>query len=335
MKQPSVASENQSGNWQLTVIAVILIGCVLTYLGPILTPLFSAVFVYFLIRPAADWLMRRGLAKWIAYLILFLLASAVVTGLMWILGENAIRFQKDWPRYRNGFLELATQWGVEEQASEVLSALTPERLISMVVNTGTKATEFGMLIVFYLFFLIMAVPKLPARVNRGFPTARAERVLAIGNAISDGMAKYMEVKTSVNAGLAISVGIVLAWFRVDYWPLWAVLMFALNYVTYVGSMAALVPPMLLGFLKHPTGVAILLVVLLIAIRFVWIDILEVRMAGKHMNIDSLVLLLFMSYWGWAWGLIGLVLAVPIATCIRAGLAEVEATKPFAELMSED
>jgi predicted PurR-regulated permease PerM len=43
----------------------------------------------------------------------------------------------------------------------------------------------------------------------------------------------------------------------------------------------------------------------------------------------------MAYWGWAWGLIGVVLALPIATCIRAGLAAVDSTRPIAGLMSED
>lgn len=330
-----LASQRTQPNWQLTVIAVITIGAAVTYLGPILSPLFASVFVYFLIRPAADWLKRRGCEAWVAYLLLFLLASTVVTALLWVLAVNALRFQQDWPHYKQGFLELADRWGVKERALEALSALTPEKLIAAMVNNGAKAAEFGMLLVFYLLFLSLAAPKFPSRVRRALPDEQADKFLAIGTAISDGMAKYMEVKTAVNAGLAISVGLILALFKIDYWPLWAVMMFALNYVTYVGSVVALTPPILLGFVQLNTDTAMFLAILLVGIRFFWIDMMEVRLSGQHMNIDSMILLLFMSYWGWAWGLMGLVLAVPIATCLRAGLHAVEATRPIARLMSED
>jgi predicted PurR-regulated permease PerM len=319
----------------LTAVAIILIGAAVTYLGPILKPLLSAVFVYFLIRPAADWLRRRGCPAWLAYLLLFLPASAAITGLLWVLAVNAVGFQHDWPMYKGRLLDLAARWGLQDRVSEGLSTFTPEKLIGFVVTTGAEAAEFGLMLIFYLMFLSLTAARFPDRVRRSYPPERADRILAVGSSVSDGMARYMEVKTAVNAGLALTIGPVLAWYGVDYWLLWAVLAFALNYVTYIGSVAALAPPILLGFLELPLGTAVLLAALLVAIRFIWIDVLEVRLSGRHMNIDSLMLLVFMAYWGWAWGLIGVVLAMPIATCIREGLAAVESTRPIAGLMSED
>ena len=322
-------------SWQLTAIAVILIGAAVTYLGPILKPLLSAVFVYFLIHPAADWLKRRGCPAWLTYLVLFLPASAAVAGLLWVVAVNAVGFQHDWPIYKGRLLDLAARWGLQERVSEALGTLSPEKIIGFVAGAGADAAEFGVMLIFYLMFLSVTAARFPNRVRRSFPPDRADRILAVGSSVSDGMEKYMEVKTAVNAGLALTVGLVLAWFGIDYWPLWAVLTFALNYVTYIGSVVALVPPIMLGFLELPLASAVLLSVLLAAIRFIWIDVLEVKISGRHLNLDSLLLLLFMAYWGWAWGLIGVVLAMPIATCIRAGLAAVESTSPIAGLMSED
>ena len=65
-------------SWQLTVIAVILIVAVVTFLGPILKPLLSAVFVYFLIRPIADWLIARGVRPFHAYVLLFASTAVLV-----------------------------------------------------------------------------------------------------------------------------------------------------------------------------------------------------------------------------------------------------------------
>lgn len=332
-------SENDStrslSNWQLTVIAIILIGATITYLGPILKPLFSAIFVYFLIRPAAHWMKRRGYSVSWAYLILFLLASAAVTALLSILSVNTARFQRDWPMYKQKFLDAATHWGLQDRLTEGMGLLTPETVISFVASTAAESAEFGLMLVFYLLFLTLAAPKFPKRIHRAFPPDRAERILAVFEAVTDGMAKYMEVKTGVNAGLALTAGVVLAAFGIDYWLLWTVLIFALNYVTYIGVIAALIPPILLGFLQLPLPAAVSLFVLLMAIRFIWIDLLEVQISGRHLNIDSLLLLVFMAYWGWAWGLIGLVLAMPIATCLRAAFAAVKTTEPIALLMSTD
>ena len=322
-------------NWQITVIAVILIVAVVTVLGPILKPLLSAVFVYFLIRPAAHWMKRHGYSASWAYLILFLIASGAVTALLSILSVNAVRFQRDWPMYKQQFLDAATRWGLHDRLSEGMNLLTPETVISFVASTAAESAEFGFMLVFYLLLLTLSAPKFPKRVHRAFPPEQAERILAVFAAVTDGMAKYMEVKTAVNAGLALTVGIVLAAFGIDYWLLWTALIFAMNYVTYIGAVAALIPPILLGFLQLPLAAAITLFVLLMAIRFIWIDLLEVQISGRHLNLDSLLLLVFMAYWGWAWGLIGLVLAMPIATCLRAAFAAVEATHPVAALMSGD
>lgn len=332
MEKSDTPAEGRRPTWQLTVIAVVLIVAAVTYLGPILKPLLSAVFVYFLIRPIADWLIDRGFKPFSAYLLLFGTTTVVVVAAFSILAIQAMAFRNQWGEYQKLILKYAENFGLSAKAEDLLSM---KSVVDYAVSPAMSVIEFGLMLIFYLLFLIIAIPKLPERIRRAYPGETSERMMRISSEVALGMQKYMEVKTAVNAGMGFVVAVVLFFFGIDYWLLWGALMFALNYVTYIGSLVALVPPIALGFLTLSPGMAIFLTVVLIGIRTIGVDYVEVRLSGQHLNVDSILLLTFMAYWGWAWGLIGLVLAMPMATCLRMALAADERTHGLAVLMSED
>src|SRR5205085_11505984 len=105
---------------------------------------------------------------------------------------------------------------------------------------------------FYLLFLTLGAQRLAGRVRRACPGERGARLLAISGQVSAGMEQFMKVKTLVSAGMALSAAAILYPFGLDRWALWAFLFFALNYVTYVGSIAACVPPIVLAYLDLPS-----------------------------------------------------------------------------------
>ena len=82
-------------------------------------------------------------------------------------------------------------------------------------------------------------------------------------------------------------------------------------------------------------VAVIVGALLVLNRLVWIDLLELRLTGRQLNVDSSLLLVFLAYWGWTWGIVGLLLAVPMLTSLKIVLANISDTWPLARLMSEE
>jgi predicted PurR-regulated permease PerM len=173
-------------------------------------------------------------------------------------------------------------------------------------------------------------------VERAFPGERARQLREIGTKVSDGMEKFVQVKTAVSAGLALSTAVVLYLFGLRHWLLWSFLFFALNYITYIGSIAACVPPVVLAFLQFESPwAATALAVLVVLNRFFWIDYVEIRLSGKRLNLDSVLLFVWLAYWGWAWGVVGLVLAFPMLHSLKIVLENVDATRRWAVLMGED
>ncbi|MFN0138451.1 MAG: AI-2E family transporter, partial [Phycisphaerae bacterium] len=75
--------------------------------------------------------------------------------------------------------------------------------------------------------------------------------------------------------------------------------------------------------------------LVVANRIIWIDFVEIKYSGKSLNVDPVLLLLSIAYWGWFWGILGLILAVPMTVCLKIALSNLEKGKPWAILLSEE
>ena len=57
-----------------------------------------------------------------------------------------------------------------------------------------------------------------------------------------------------------------------------------------------------------------------------------KVYGNRLNLSPVVILLFLVFWGWLWGIVGALLAVPIAAAIQIALAQIPALAPLAVLM---
>jgi predicted PurR-regulated permease PerM len=320
---------------QILLTTVVMVG-VVTYLGPILKPFLVAVFLYFATKSAAGFLIRRGFPALRAYLTLFVVGSVAVAAIALQVYGEALAFQEQWPRYQQRILALVGGGPRQGRTLSELFAASSQEAFQYLFGQGLGLVELLTITFFYLLFILLSAGRLARRVRRAFPGSRGEQVVAVADKIGVGMERFMRVKTLVSLGLGVSSAAILYLFGLEGWLLWGILFFALNYITYFGSMAACVPPVLLAFLDlDRPAAAIALAALVVLNRFVWVDYVETRLAGRHLNIDSILLFLWLAYWGWAWGVVGLVLAFPMVTSLKIVLENVEATKGWAVLMSDE
>lgn len=320
----------------LFVIAVAVVGTIVAHMGRVLEPLVIAVFLYFIVDAIAVWLERYGAPKWLSYTVLLggamvlfvVVAQITVRNLAELAEPKVLEAYEEkavalGERVATGMGETVRSWA--KSAEHEITQQAPGRI--------AEVTEFGLMMFFYLIFILLNAPRLPQRVRRAYPD-RAGQIMGASATISHRLQRYMSVKTVVSIGLGVTSAIALALLRVDYWALWGVLFFLLNYITYVGSIVACVPPAALALLQHDVVWGLVVAAVLIGIRFVWIDVVELRMSGHELNIDPLLLLLATAFWGWVWGAPGLVLAVPMMTALKVILENIEGTRHWAIMMSE-
>ena len=117
---------------------------------------------------------------------------------------------------------------------------------------------------------------------------------------------------------------------------WAFLIFIVAYIPVIGGLIAIVAPPLFALLQFDgLWQAIVLLVVLNGIGIVVGNFIYPRMQGRSLNIDPVVVLLALAFWGAIWGLAGAFLSTPLTVTAMVILAQFEGTRWIAVLLSAD
>ena len=116
---------------------------------------------------------------------------------------------------------------------------------------------------------------------------------------------------------------------------WAFLIFILNFIPTIGSLIATIFPAVFCLFQFGTFLPSLLVLGIVGtIQVIVGNLLEPKIMGSSMNISPLVTILSLSIWGALWGIIGMILSVPIMVVMIIIFSQFEKTKPLAIMLSE-
>ena len=320
----------------LTILILALI-----HLRPVLEPFIIAVFIFFLLAPGAHWLNDRGMPLFPAY-------ALVVTGLatlfllvgMWLY-QDLSSFLEGTEQYAQKFDDLMAKWEGETVLGFTISfeglRISESQIESAVISLFGEISSFvslALTVFVFLVFIIVEAETLPKRLAAAYPSDTEENLKVILSDIGEGVFRYVILKTAVSLGAGVVTAVILIAMGIPGWLLWSMLTFLLSYVPYIGSLVALIPPAILGFLLLEPTSAIFLVVLLIAKEQIWGQFIENKLFGSSLDISPIVLLLVTAFWFWLWGIMGMILAVPMAVIAKIILSNIPETRPISILLSE-
>ena len=135
---------------------------------------------------------------------------------------------------------------------------------------------------------------------------------------------------------ALPVVAILWAFGVSFPGMWGVLAFVGNFIPYVGSLVAFVLPVLLAFLElEPAWRPLAVLALLVLVQFVTNNFVEPRLTAHAVDLSPLVVLVALAFWGLCWGVVGMVLAVPLTVMLKIVWENIALTRPLARLMAEE
>jgi AI-2 transport protein TqsA len=152
-------------------------------------------------------------------------------------------------------------------------------------------------------------------------------------AVAQKVRRFMLNRTLISAIAAVTEGGWLWLMGVDFAPFWAVLIFFLNYLPNLGSIIAVTLASLLAFAQFGVTWGIVVAAGLTAIDQVLGNFLDPKLQGRTLGVSSLVVLLSVIFWGWIWGVVGALLAVPLTLTIILICAHVPTLEPVAVLLS--
>ena len=315
----------------LACLVVVVYG--LKAAAPILLPTAMALFLAVLSLPMMLWLSHHKVPAGLATVITVLIFVSLV-GLLILAGSSSVTvLQANLDLYQDLFVQrvgAVIDWADSLSDFDITPYVTtaaitdlidPTWVVDLVRGAIGRIAQFAGTT--FIVFLIMAFMLGEVTV---FPE-KIRYVLGENGGDEDRLAKvvtevqtYLGIKTMVSAATGLVLGLWASVMHLEFPLLLGLIALVLNYVPTVGSMIAAVPAVLLsivlfGSVPHALGVAMGYVV----VNVLFGNILEPNLLGRRLGLSTLVVILSLLFWGWAWGPLGALLSVPLTVMVKIWL----------------
>ena len=333
----------------LVLIAAVAVGAALYWLSEILTPLVLAIFLMFMIDGLAR-IVRRYLpilpegAALPLSLVLIILAFL---GSVWLIIDGFAGFASQVQTFSErinvviGDIAALVNYEAAPTLEELIARLDLQKYMGSAATAvargvqGIAADAFFVLV--YLGFLIASRDGFRRKVVVLFPE-RDDRKEAVHvfDRVRSGVEGYIWVQTVTGLMIAGGCWAVMAAVGLENALFWAFLIFLLSYIPIIGGAVAGLAPAAFALVQFDSyWQAIVLFGVIQAWLFIVGNLVLPKMQADDQNIDPVVVLLSLAFWGAIWGVTGAFLSTPLTVMAMAVMAEFKGSRWIAVLLSGD
>ncbi|MEC8494142.1 MAG: AI-2E family transporter [Planctomycetota bacterium] len=330
----------------LLVIAVIATGAALQAMADVMIPFALAMFLAIALSPVVDGLAERTrLSRPLSVALTMLLGVLLLAVVGGVVASSIADYNQrfgapgvDGAVQEAGVATSNVRDGEGAAGQGALAGLVtrlPEKLQGavgdltgklesllpgLVALLGTVLSQ-GVTVVIFLLFLLLE--------------QRNERDSGVGGEVRERVKQYISVKVLTSAVTGIAVGLALWAVGAPMPMLFGLVTFLLNFIPTIGSVIAVALPLPLLLATDATTLTIVLALALPgAIQFAVGQIWENKLLGDAFDLRASVVLLALVFWGKIWGIVGMILATPIAAVLKTLMEGQELTRPLARLMGQ-
>jgi predicted PurR-regulated permease PerM len=337
--------ENKVGLFSSAVLLIFLVGLLLRLAKPVFFPFFLAIFFYFILSPVLAALMRLKIPK-VPAVVLIIVSAFLLFYLLGVLFYNSGRaFAASLPDYAQSlnsvFSSIAEKFNLSRFNwdpwlwSKTLDAGKVANFFLRSMNQVFSFFSTFVLIFVFLVFMLSGRGKLKTKVDRAFSHTRGARINQIIEKIDRQVQKYLVIKTGISLLSGTLTMLVLLAFGVDFAVMFGFLTFLLNFIPSLGSIASFGLASIFAALQYGRIFpALWMLLVLIGLDTVLSNVLEPKLMGRGLDLSPLVVLFSLFFWGWLWGIPGMILAVPLMAVIKIVCANIPSLMPVAEIMSK-
>lgn len=328
-------------------ICLILAGAALKLTTPVVLPFVIAVLLTFVLEPLIVMLEKIRIPRAIAVVLVVVAASAGIALVAVILFGSAKTIFTLYPKYEERFTEIyiriATlfQLPYNEHLSLFQNLWDQLGLRQKVQALAIRLSQSSLsiltqltMVVLFVIFLLMEIGHFRDRVQVAFAGKLSDRIQRISEAVITQVARYLSIKFFISLATGLLCGGLLALIGMDFPILWGVLSFILNFIPSIGSIAAgggVAVFALVQFWPTP-GPIIAAIAIMLGVNMILGNIVEPRVQGYNLGLSPFVILVSLLAWGWLWGFVGLVLAVPMTVIVKIVCENVPILEPISVIM---
>lgn len=190
-------------------------------------------------------------------------------------------------------------------------------------------------VILFLVFLLFEFESLKTKISLAFSDEQTnQKIMTIARNTVTEVTHFLSIKFMVSllTGLIVFLGTFAI--NMDFPIIWGFLAFILNFIPTFGSIISWSLTTLFAILQfYPAwGKIIFVAVLVLSVNMILGNIIEPRWEGTDLGISPLVILVSLSFWGWMWGFVGMVLAVPLMVIIKIICENIDILRPVAIIM---
>jgi AI-2 transport protein TqsA len=342
---PKGPDRRVTSNILLSLITILIAGVILRLARSVFIPVLIAAFLAYFMDPLVALLRRFKVPIVLGVIIagvLFLGASSVFS---YFLYDNTLEFARKLPSYQAAFVNMLTDAVERFQVLtgdffelRVLDELKKIQIGSLVFSTVSSIANLvaDFLLVFLFSLLILASKyTLTRRLLRSFPRKGARRLVLVLVHIDKDLRKYVGIKSLVSMIIGASSGVALALFQVEFAIVLGFLTFVLNFIPYLGSLVAVILPVLIALVQFASiAKALWILLVLVILQNLVAQVLEPTLVGSGLKIPIPVVFFALFFWGWFWGAPGVLLAIPLVTSLKIVMEDVPSLRPVALMLEK-
>lgn len=324
------------------LVALLAIFLILKSATEIIVPFLIAVTIAILLSPIFSYLETKHIPKAVSLIFITLLVLIPVILLGGYVGQEVQDFAKNYDTIQQGFDEwfkkfslfLATI-GIEVSLGELKAVVGKTNFTELIQNLAVQAKD-QFSDIFLIFFIVAFILMESTYLYNKLVKIMRKKDGNIGKemVIIDKVQSYFLIKMKTSMLTAMWVMIVLWYFDIEYFLLWATLAFFFNFIPVVGSILAAIPAILMALVTQDPMTTVWVTLWYVIINMVVGNILEPKIMGKGLGLSALVIFLSMTFWGWVFGPAGMILSVPLTMGMQFLFDQYEETKWVAFLLSD-
>ena len=345
--EPAVVVEAEWVNVQsVSLTGLFVLACVAALVAAreFFIPLAFALMLYFLLMPVVRWMRRLGVPEGAGAAVVVVAIVGALALAVYVLSWPAADWLERAPR------SLAR---LQSRLNRLLGPLAPVAVVGAPTGAAgapAAAQAVGpqllssvrhfldslVVVAALLYFLLASGDGFLRAVVRVLPNLRDKvRAVAIAREMEQQISHFMVAFTVNNLFLGVVTALAMALLGMPNPILWGAVAFATNYVIILGGLFTTVA---LGMAAMVTfddpSRALLVPAVFLLINILESNVIYTLIVGRRVSLNPVVLFAGVTFWLWAWGVVGALLAVPMLAALKIFAENIDALKPLAEFLEE-
>ena len=334
-------------NWPLIIVAV---GVVLTlcYVAEfVLAVMLVSTLLAFILAPVVDRLGQLRLPRSLASLIAVLLLLGLLYGITYASYNQAASFLQVLPRYSARIRSIVMSFRERAESLNPLSAsagdknvvrVLPSVALSDAVTRGFGSVSqalFALTVIpFLVYFMLSWQQHARSATVMLFRMEHRQTAYVTLGLISKMIRSFMVGNLLIGLLMAAVSVAVFGAMHLPFYFVVGVMSGFLSLIPYLGLVLALAPALLVGLGQLDSGDMLAISVIVLILHLFALNVLYPKFLGNRMQLNPLAVTIALLFWGWLWGGLGLVLAIPITAAMKIIFDNVDSLRPWGTWLGE-